>query len=77
MNKLTNQDNYKKDYKPIQRWSQEHKSYATDDEQRFFAKVVSTGNRQVEIEKERENKLETFRNQRVRGTTRVNDNSNI
>ena len=29
------------------------------------------------MEKERELKLETFRSQRVRGTTRVNDNSNI
>lgn len=36
MNTLTKQTAYMKDFKPIQRWSEEHKSYASDSEQRLF-----------------------------------------
>jgi hypothetical protein len=36
MNDLTKQPAYMKDFKPIQRWSEEHKSYASDSEQRLF-----------------------------------------
>lgn len=68
MHNLTKQNTHRKDFKPIQRWSEEHKSYATDSEQRLFEKIVAQGTGAEIREKEREAKLESFRNQRVRGT---------
>jgi hypothetical protein len=62
MHNLTKQDAHKKDFTPIQRWSEEHKSYATDSEQRLFEKIVSQGTGAEIREKEREAKLESFRN---------------
>lgn len=75
MNDLTKQAEYRADFKPVQRWSEEHKSYQSDSYNRLFDNIVSGGHQKVEYEKEREAKLESFRNQRVRGKERVNDNS--
>jgi len=54
MNDLTKQPNYRKDFKPISRWSEEHKSYATDDEKRLFERIITGGYDKVQAEKVRE-----------------------
>jgi len=69
---------YRKDYKPNARWSEEHKSYQHDSYTRFFANVVRDGYQFEDNEKNREKRLETFHNQRKRGTTqRPGDQSQI
>lgn len=48
--KMTKENEYRRDFKIAQRWSEEHKSYQHDSVNRYFDNIVNEGNFKEEVE---------------------------
>jgi uncharacterized HAD superfamily protein len=57
---MTKDNEYRRDFKVAQRWSEEHKTYTHDSINRHFENIVNEGLTKEEIEAYRQKKLVNF-----------------
>lgn len=67
---MTKDNEYRKDFKVTQRWSEEHKSYQHDSVNRHFDNVVADGHYKEDVEAYRQRKLANFHQQPQKGKNR-------